>query len=210
MIPVLAGMVVYGIIHSWLASQTIKALIRNWVGDRIYHGFYRIGFNLFALMSILPIVLLVMLRPGGVVWSLNLNWRFPLLVIQMVGIAGFAASSLQIDLLRFLGISQLFAYLRGDPLPLPDERLKTGGVYALVRHPLYLFSILLIWPVTTMTEAYLGFCIGTTLYFIVGSVYEERRMMSAFGEVYVQYRARVPWMLPLPRIGNKSNPNITI
>jgi methanethiol S-methyltransferase len=200
MIPVLIGMLIYGIVHSLLAALNVKDAFRRRFGERAYHGLYRLLYNLFALVTIVPIALLVVFRPGETVWQVDLRWELPLLAIQALGLVGFVLALLKIDLGRFGGLRQLRAYLNGEPLPLPPEGLQTSGVYAWVRHPLYLFSMMVIWPVTTMTGAYLGFCIGTTLYFLVGSYFEEKRMLSEFGQTYRDYRARVPWLLPLPRL----------
>jgi protein-S-isoprenylcysteine O-methyltransferase Ste14 len=107
---------------------------------------------------------------------------------------------LQIDTGRFLGISQLSAYQLGRELPLPSEPLQTGGVYRIVRHPLYLFSLMLIWPTATMRAGYFGFCVGTTIYFLIGSLFEERRLLAGFGPAYSDYRDRVAWMIPFVRM----------
>lgn len=196
MLSVLVGMLLYGLLHSVLAGQNIKMAVRHRLGERVYHGFYRLGFNLVALVTILPIILLVLLRPGDTVWQINAPWSIVFMLVQGVGLVGLTVSIFQIDWLRFAGLRQAWAYLNGDSLPLPPEQLHTGGLYGLVRHPLYLFSLLLIWPVSTMSEAYLGFCIGATIYFIIGSYFEEKRMIRVFGDIYTQYQARVPWLLP--------------
>jgi protein-S-isoprenylcysteine O-methyltransferase Ste14 len=106
---------------------------------------------------------------------------------------------LQIDLGQFSGLAQALAYIENKPLPLPDELLQTGGVYAFVRHPLYLFSLMIIWALPVMTEGLLIFNLGTTLYFIFGSLLEEKRMLRIFGDEYRAYQQRVPWLVPLLR-----------
>ncbi|NDJ62680.1 MAG: isoprenylcysteine carboxylmethyltransferase family protein, partial [Chloroflexi bacterium] len=121
------------------------------------------------------------------------------LAVQIVGFAGLMISLLQIDLGQFTGLSQVLAYLNGERLPLPTEPLQTGGVYRLVRHPLYLFSLLLIWPMPIMTEALLAFNLVSTWYFAIGSLLEERRMLALFGDEYAEYRQRVPWLIPFVR-----------
>jgi methanethiol S-methyltransferase len=193
-------MLIYGIVHSLLAALNVKDAFRRRFGERAYHGLYRLFYNAFALVTLVPIALLVVFRPGDTVWQVDLRWELPLLAIQALGLMGFALALLKIDLGRFAGTRQMRAYVNDESLPLPPESLQTSGVYAWVRHPLYLFSMMVIWPVTTMTEAYLGFCIGATLYLLAGSYFEEQRMLREFGQVYRDYRARVPWLLPLPRL----------
>ncbi len=198
MLLMFAAIMLFGVLHTLLAGR-VKPWFRRRFGTRTYEGLYRILFNLLAVITVAPVGLLMMLRPGPVIWSLDDAWLPLLLPIQGLALVGFALSLLQVDLMRFAGLSQLKAYLTDEQLPLPPEPMQMGGVYALVRHPLYLFSLMLTWPVQTMTGAYLGFCVGMTLYFVVGSRLEERRLADAFGAQYEAYQARVPWLFPLPR-----------
>lgn len=198
MIAVMLWMLVFGVVHSLSAGQ-VKGWFRARFGERAYHGLYRLFYNGLSVVMLIPAALLVVFHDTGIVWQVDLVWEPVLLAAQGVGLVGMIVSLMQIDLLQFAGVSQAWAYVRGDPLPLPSEPLQTGGVYALVRHPLYLFSLLILWPVTTMTGAYLGFCVGATTYFIVGSWWEERRLLATFGESYAVYQRRVPRLLPFPR-----------
>lgn len=192
-------MTLFAIIHSWLAGQNIKQAIRRRVGDQAYHGFFRIAYNTLAIVTLAPIFWLILRQPGPVIWHVEGIGQILLLIIQLAGVIGVAVSLLQIDTLRFAGIRQVISYLRGETLPRPDEALKMDGVYGLVRHPLYLFSLVTIWPMATMTAALLAFNIGTTVYFVVGSLMEERRLVTGFGKIYEQYQQRVPWLIPLLR-----------
>lgn len=195
---VLFAFLIFAVIHTLMAGR-FKQAFRKWFGDRAYYGLYRLLYNAFSLITLLPVVLLVVFNEGGVVWRVPLSWEPVMLAAQLIGLIGLAVSLLQIDLMRFAGITQAWHYVMRRPLPLPDEPLQIKGLYRLMRHPLYLFSLLILWPVTTMTWAYLGFCIGATVYFAIGSVYEERRLLAAYGDSYAAYQARVPWLIPWPR-----------
>ncbi|MBZ0296027.1 MAG: hypothetical protein K8L99_25935, partial [Anaerolineae bacterium] len=164
MIPMLLAVLAFGVIHSLLAGQSAKQALRQRLGNYTYHGLYRLLYNLLAVVTLLPAAYLILFRSGAVVWQIT-GWAAILcLVIQVVGLIGLSVSLLQIDLGQFTGLSQLLAYLRGQSLPLPTEPLQVNGVYRLVRHPLYLFSLMVIWPVLTMTESLLAFNIGATVY----------------------------------------------
>ena len=69
-------------------------------------------------------------------------------------------------------------------------------MYRYVRHPLYFFSLALIWATPVLTINWLWFNIGATLYFAVGSLVEERRLVRVYGDAYRQYQARVSWLIP--------------
>lgn len=197
---ILTGLLLFGVVHSVLAGKKAKGWVRQRLGEQRYEAIYRLAYNILATLMLVPLALPLVFSPGEVVWQVESPFLALLLnLLRLMGLAGLGASLLQIDLGRFVGLSQVAAYLRGEPLPLADEPLQTGGVYALVRHPLYLFSLLLLWPAPTMTEALLAFNIGSTAYFLIGSLFEERRLLHSFGDDYRQYRDHVPWMIPMVR-----------
>ncbi|MBN1967635.1 MAG: DUF1295 domain-containing protein [Anaerolineae bacterium] len=189
----------YGAVHSLMAALGFKSRMRRTLGERAYEGLYRLLYNAISAVLFAPVMLVVVLAPANALWRVPLPWAAPLMLLQFAALLCLTLAVLQADPLRFAGLSQLLAYLRGDPLPLPPEPLQTGGLYALVRHPLYLFSLLILWSVPVMTDTFLGLVIGATIYFVVGSRLEERRLEREFGEQYRRYRQRVPWMLPWPR-----------
>lgn len=197
-VPLLA-ITAYGLLHSVLAAFGFKAHIKNIVGPRVYEGFYRLFFNVISAVLFIPLIAVMLLTPAQTVWEVPMPWAAILLILQIAGLVSLIIAVLQADPLRFAGIKQALAYLRGAPLPLPQETLQIGGFYGFVRHPLYLFSMLVLWPTPLMTDTFLGFVVGATAYFIFGSLLEEQRLVAEFGASYTHYRSRVPWMLPWPR-----------
>ncbi len=197
-LPLLA-IIVYGILHSILAGSRAKAWARDRLGDRRYEGFYRLFYNAISAILLVPVALAVVAAPSRVLWRVPMPWAALLLLVQLIGLVALVAAVLQADPLRFAGLKQALAYLRGDPLPLPPEPLQQSGFYGFVRHPLYLFSMLALWPTPVMTDTFLAFTLGATAYFIAGSRLEERRLAQEFGADYHRYRRRVPWLLPWPR-----------
>jgi len=199
MILVLISMLIYGLFHTLLAGQ-FKTWFQRQFGDRVFYGLYRLIFNLLAVITLAPAYLLMSIQERNTLWEIPTNSQPILLIIQVISGIGLIVSLLQIDLLRFLGLRQLMAYFNDAPLPLPNENLQIRGLYRIVRHPLYLFSIVSIWSVSIMSDVYLGFCVGATLYFVVGSFYEERRLVKTFGESYIEYQRQVPWLIPFVRL----------
>lgn len=194
---ILVALAVFSVLHSLTAGRSVKSAARRWLGERAYYGFYRIAYNMFSTLTLLPVLALVALLPGQVIWRADGPLALLLLLgLQLIGLIGLIIALIQIDLGQFTGLSQARAYFTGEPLPLPREPLQTGGVFRLVRHPLYLFSLLLIWPTPLMTESLLVFNIGATLYFIIGSRLEERRLREIFGDEYRNYQQRTPWLMP--------------
>lgn len=196
---VIGLMLVYGLFHSITAALGFKNWMRQVLGERLFLGTYRLIYSAISTLMLLPIIAYVGMHPGAIIWEVKMPYALGLLVLQGLGGLGLLISILQIDGMRFLGVRQFFAYLNGDPLPLPPEALQKLGVYALVRHPLYLFSMMALWPVPVMTETSLGFIVGISLYFVLGSLWEERKLRQEFGEIYEQYQAEVPWLIPFTK-----------
>jgi protein-S-isoprenylcysteine O-methyltransferase Ste14 len=196
MLVIILTVIAFAVLHSIFAQNRIKDAIRARMGERAYLGLYRIAYNIIAVLTLLPALAAVVLMPGQVIWRVEGFPAVLMLLVQGIGLVGLTISLLQTDILRFGGVTQLLAYVSGQPLPLPPEALRTDGVYAFVRHPLYLFSLLMLWPMATMTESLLAFNIAATVYFVVGSLIEEERMVADFGQPYLDYRQRVAWLVP--------------
>lgn len=188
----------YFFIHSALASLRVK----RWFARRFPRNarFYRMGFNLVSLILLLPIVW-QMYRAAGAVWWTWRGWQAWLANgLALAALAGFVASLCHYDGKEFLGLRQMRAA--------PDTSDATGALedreafrlspyHRYVRHPWYFFSLLLIWT-RDMNDAMLVSAVLLTLYFLVGSRLEERKLIAYHGDVYRRYRQRVPGLIPLP------------
>lgn len=195
---IVGAFVAFAVVHSLVAGSGLKRWLAGHLGERLVHGWYRLAYNVFAGITLLPVLVLVALLPDRTLYSVGLPWSLLMVAVQLGGIAGLGVSLLMTDIGQFTGISQALAYLAGSPLPLPEPPLQAKGPYALVRHPLYTFSLLAIWPLPLMTVNVLAFNVAATVYFVAGSLVEERRLGRLYGEAYHAYRRRVPWMIPRP------------
>lgn len=192
--------IVYAIMHSALADQRLKTIIIERLSDRIYHGWYRLFYNLFAIMTIVPLLLMLGWQPSPIMYQIPERLQPLFTLLQIVGLVGLVVSLLQIDSLRFMGVKQAYAYLNNAALPLAGEPLTKRGLYGVVRHPLYLFSLITLWFVPVMTQAMVVFNVLVTLYFLIGSRIEEQRMVRYYGTEYTQYQSEVPWLIPFSKM----------
>jgi protein-S-isoprenylcysteine O-methyltransferase Ste14 len=75
--------------------------------------------------------------------------------------------------------------------------LQTGGVYGVVRHPLYFGWALLVFGAPQMTVDRFAFALISTIYLAIAIPFEERGLDEMFGPAYDGYRKHVRWrMLP--------------
>ncbi|MBG0787900.1 MAG: isoprenylcysteine carboxylmethyltransferase family protein [Anaerolineaceae bacterium] len=180
----------WGALHSWLASLAVKHFAREKLGPKA-DRYYRLFFVLAAVLTLTPVLALVVYLPARVLWVIPTPWLFLTLIVQFLAIILMVATTLETDVMAFAGIRQVL-----HPDLDVEEALVVKGFYRYVRHPLYFFSIIIFWLFPYMTDLTLAFFLAGTLYFLIGTIPEERKLLAAFGEAYRQYRQDVPWMIP--------------
>jgi protein-S-isoprenylcysteine O-methyltransferase Ste14 len=65
-----------------------------------------------------------------------------------------------------------------------------------VRHPLYFFSLIMIWSCPEITMDRLLFNVLWTVWIVMATLFEEKDLVSEFGDQYRQYQAKVPMIIP--------------
>jgi methanethiol S-methyltransferase len=155
-----------------------------------YHG------ALYAILSgIALIVLVVLWQPSATVWySLTGPPRWLLRGLFFLALGGFVWGAQALRLFDPFGLAAIRAHLSGKQLPPPEFVVR--GPYLWVRHPLYLFSILLIWSCPEMTSDRLFFNVLWTLWIYIGTFLEEKDLVASFGDAYRGYQRRVPRLIP--------------
>jgi methanethiol S-methyltransferase len=192
----------FGAVHSWLASHEAKHLAQRVLGRNVAAATYRLVFNVLAGATILPAIYLVFRLPDRELYRFPAPWDAIALGLQGLAAVGVLYSVYQMDVWFFLGLRQL-----GEP-PQPGARysidststpqLVTTGLHRVVRHPLYTTSLIALYLASPMSLNWLAFAVSCNVYFFVGSIFEERKLVREFGDAYRGYQQRVPRLLPQP------------
>jgi protein-S-isoprenylcysteine O-methyltransferase Ste14 len=190
--------VVFDVLHSLTAGHGFKQRLEAYFGSRLVQGWYRLAYNIFSAVLLLPVLALLIWLPDRNLYTVPSPWGWFLTALQLIGILGLAGALFVTDVWHFAGVRQAIAYLRGESLPLQDPPLTAVGMYRYTRHPLYFFSLLVLWAVPTMSLNWLLIGTGATVYILIGSRLEEKRLLRIYGEEYQDYRRTVSWILPLP------------
>ena len=182
----------YFILHSLLASLAVK----RWVARRHpdWMPAYRLFFNGAALLLLLPPLGLMLLWRGEPLWQWSGVWHWVGLGITVLAVLGFIWSLRFYDGREFVGMRQLREGIRSVE---DQERMHISPLHRYVRHPWYFLGLVLVWT-RDMDPAFLVSAIAISGYFLLGSLLEERKLMTYHGEAYREYRKRVPGLLPLP------------
>ena len=184
--------VLWGVVHSILASHGFKHLVRQAAGAAAYFRLYRFAYNLFSFASLFPIVAMLYVFPDKLLYAIPEPWLYLTTIIQGLAAMALIAGVMQTGPLEFAGLAQL-APSYGESKP---AELVTGGLYAYIRHPLYTAGLVFIWFSPEMTVNRLALWIVFSIYLIVGAFFEERKLLIDFGSVYADYKSKTPMLIP--------------
>lgn len=180
------------VIHSAMISLTVTNFLKRRLGVRF--RYYRIVFNVVSAVLLIPIIIYSSGRDGHVFFRREGTLIFFQLPLLAAGFLLLLAGARQYDMFQFLGLRQLKTSTSHLALT-ASGRLDTSGILSKTRHPWYLAAILLIWSrgfglSTVLTNIVL------TVYLIIGTFLEERKLLIEFGQEYRDYQRRVSVLFP--------------
>ena len=198
--------IVWCAIHSGMISVRATDFFKRRLGA--HYRFYRLFFNFVAVATIIPVLLYTKYIESHVLF----RWEGLLVVVQvlLLALAGLLiiAGAKHYDMLQFLGLRQIMTGASHNLLT-ESGQLSTSGILGVTRHPWYLATILLIWAgppafttSTLVTNAVLS------IYLVVGTILEERKLILEIGEDYREYQGKVSMLVPykwLARWGGTPN-----
>jgi protein-S-isoprenylcysteine O-methyltransferase Ste14 len=191
----------FALVHSLLATGALKHLAAEvWGGDRVA-VWYRLVYCLVSVVTTIGVAVVIVRVPDVTYVTLPSWLELPLVLLQAASLL-FAASGFRIfSLTEFLGLAQVGRRLRGEDPPgdvegLRHQSLQRLGVYGVVRHPMYTGAMAFFLLSPTYTRTWLIVRALAILYFIVGAIIEERRLLKLYGDDYRRYMNEVPRFIP--------------
>lgn len=189
------------VIHSSMISLTVTDYLKKILGS--YYKFYRLFFNLVAFTTFIPLVFYTKSFKGPVLF----RWEGYLTIIQIalliIVLSLFVSGLFKYDILQVLGIRQIKSGKSHSTLSESGD-IDTSGILSLTRHPWYLATLILVW--TYFREMYVSTLIVNiilTIYLIIGTVLEERKLIIELGDSYRDYMNRVSMLFPTKWISSK-------
>jgi len=203
---VTALFLLYGIVHSLLASTIAKRKFIQVAGERARNALYRPLYNAQAVAGLAAGTWAFLRLPDRLLYVVPKPWSWLLHVIQGGGATLLLRALTTTGLDQITGFGPLWAFLNGKPVhpeseaqgppPISLRRPRQQGPYAWVRHPENLAILLLIWGIPRMTVNRLTLALWTTLYAVVGSWHEDTRLLEAYGNAFARYRRTTPMLFP--------------
>lgn len=184
--------IIYFLIHSLLSSLMAKSIIASrWPH---WMPFYRLYFNGIAIFLLLVPLYLTFSIQTQQLWAWSGPWFWLANGLAVAAVIGFYLTLSHYDTAEFSGLRQIRDREEGIE---DQEHFKLSPFHRYVRHPWYFFGLVIIWT-RDMSVAMLITASLLTLYFVIGSRLEERKLVTYHGEVYRQYLRLVPGLFPLP------------
>ncbi len=172
--------------HSVFARDSIKQRIPA-IPQRLVRSVY------VWIASLLLIAVCLLWQPiGGELYNAPPALAIVLALVQLAGVGIIARAVARIDPLELAGIrtEDEAASKRATAGP---SALQITGPYRLVRHPIYLGWILIVFGAAHMTGDRLAFAVISSFYLVIAVPWEERSLRQSFGADYDRYVEMVRW-----------------
>jgi methanethiol S-methyltransferase len=187
---------VYCILHSYLISIKFTEFMTRFLKN--YYAFFRIFYNIFSF-----VLLIILIRYTDSLGSeFTITLTDTLIIIRYILTSAtltmfFWAFFFDYDSLSFFGVRQIMNFGKTKKIN-PEEEIKKTGLLGIVRHPMYLALIIFLW-VNIKSEIDIIINIVLTIYIIIGTVVEEKKLVLEYGDAYSRYQREVPMLIPFTK-----------
>jgi len=113
---------------------------------------------------------------------------------SLLAVLGFLWAIVSLGGFDAFGTGDFLARVRRREPPQP--RLAVRGPYRWVRHPFYSMAIVLLWASPAVSKDRLLLNALFTVWIVLGARWEERDLVSAYGDAYRLHQREVPMLIP--------------
>jgi protein-S-isoprenylcysteine O-methyltransferase Ste14 len=192
----------YCALHSYLISIGFTNFLNGLL--KKYYAFYRSFYVLISLFLLIPLINFTAQLDNTVIIVYAPHFD----ILRYVLISGsllmfFWAFFFDYDSLSFFGVRQILNFGRRKKVN-PSDEIKRNGLLGIIRHPMYFALIIYLWCQTRkMSDIVVNTVL--TVYVIIGTRLEEKKLVLEFGETYIQYQKEVPMLIPFTKVNAKNN-----
>lgn len=181
--------------HSLLIRKNVRDRLLKIIPDLYYCAFYAITSGAALLIMILfwQRTVVIASAEGLIYWLLRLSF--------ILSTAGFYWGVKALGTFDPFGVLKIKLTMRNKEPKIAPLAIK--GPYRWVRHPLYFFSLIMIWACPDLTYDKLLFNSMWSLWIFIATMLEERDLVREFGSGYREYQKKVPMLIPYKIPENK-------
>ena len=186
----------YCFLHSYLISVRFTQFIERSLKN--YYAWYRLFYVLLSFVLLVPLIKYTSSMDNEII----IEWVSPWSVIRIMMMWGslltfFWAFFFNYDSLSFFGIRQILNFGKTKIIN-PALEIKKNGLLGIIRHPMYLCLIIYLWCQTfRMVDIIVNSIL--TIYVLIGTILEEKKLVLEFGDNYIKYQQEVPMLIPFKK-----------
>ena len=175
--------------HSGMIRKAFRRRLITWLPEH-YQG------ALYTVASAAVLIVLVVCWQNSMVVLISLQGiaRWFMQAVSFASLLGMLWGLAALNGFDIFGNKAILAHMNNSSVE--QMPFTVRGPYLWVRHPLYFFTLVLIWSSPDITLDRLLFNVLFTAWIVVGTYLEERDLVAEFGEAYKGYQARVPMLVP--------------
>ncbi len=196
-VPLLQGLLInlgllllWGVQHSVMARPAFKAKLASVQPESAERSTY-----VWASGLCMILIALYWQSNTAVVWHID-ALQMPLRVLSLAGWGVSVWATFQINHFDLFGLKKPFEALSGKASG--NKQFVTPFLYRHMRHPIQTGILLGMWLQAYMTAGQLLLTLGMTAYVFIGLYFEEKALVTEFGNRYKIYMQQVPRLFPRP------------
>ncbi len=193
----------FGVQHSVMARKSFKERLTRIVPAALERSIF------VAISGLLCLLITWQWQAlDGAIWTVQSeSLAYSILYgIYVFGIFFLLASSFLINHFELFGLQQTYFHLVQKKAGPP--RFVEFAFYRVTRHPIYLGVMMILWSAPSMTYTKLALALFFTGYIYIGIYFEEKDLKVQYGNLYKEYQARVPKLIPGFKMNNKTRKRI--
>jgi protein-S-isoprenylcysteine O-methyltransferase Ste14 len=180
------------LVHSLLISKIATDFFQKYLGNR--YKIFRLAYVLFSVITLIPLLFLNFQLDEKILFIWKGWWRIPQLLFLYYALHLFVLGSQVYDMRYFLGIRQIQDFFMDRDSK--KNAFSSHGILAHVRHPWYGGGLVFLWALGPLGEYSIPVKLLLSFYLLIGSWFEEKKLIAEFGETYRQYIQKVPMFFP--------------
>lgn len=188
-----AGWVLWCAFHSALISITVTEYMKRKLGNGF--RFYRIIYNTVSVSTLIPLLYYSRMIREAPVFSWEGPWVIVRILLLTAAIYLFVAGGRHYSWAQFSGVAQIRAG-QADGSLCDCDSFVVSGIHRIIRHPWYLGGIMIVWAENLSISTILINNIIISVYFVIGSFLEDRKLVHQFGDQYREYQQSVSMLFP--------------
>jgi methanethiol S-methyltransferase len=186
----------YCALHSFMISIQFTKLMTHLLKN--YYAFYRLFYIVLSVILFIPLLKYSVHTDNQIL----ITYPMPLNLVRQILVSGslimfWWAFFFNYDSLSFFGIRQILNFGKKN---ISSNEIRKNGLLGVIRHPMYLALIVFLWcRIFSITDLVVNTLL--TIYVIIGTFLEEKKLILEFGDSYIKYKQEVPMLIPFLKPG---------